>query len=143
MERFRGDLDIDIVERRHVYAHEWLKSVAGFRKGPEKAGYLLEVCRFMVEMMANEPGATEVGKVLLNLLEDHGILLADVHTGNIGMYQPEDYPKPIRVITDPGHAMFLKDTARPNPMPWWAVSGVPSRRDRVERGPWRNVRRVS
>lgn len=58
------------------------------------------------EMMANEPEGYLVGGALDMLLSD-GILLADVHTGNIGRVDREDHQGAI-VITDPGHAVFLR-----------------------------------
>ncbi len=91
-------------------------------RGPRKIALAIEGARVQAEMMANEPGATEVGQCLLDLLEDHGILLADVHQGNIGMYKPADFSKPIRVITDPGHAIFLTAGLQENDRKigkWW------------------------
>lgn len=112
MERHHGEIDFELLDRRGMYTHEWLKTVTpSWLKGVDKVARLLEVCRVTAEMMSSEPCATEVGQVLLDLLEDHGILLADVHANNVGMYiPPENYNSPIRVITDPGHAVFLKGT---------------------------------
>ncbi len=113
MDEFRGEVDIDDL-------HKIAMGQDAGMTGARLAGFRLEAARVTAEMMANEPGATEVGQALLDLLEDHGILLADVHAGNIGMYTPPDYSSPIRVITDPGHAVFLKPEARVNPIgKWW------------------------
>lgn len=97
MDRWRGEIDLDLIGHHPMSL-----------KGVQRISFLLESARVVAEMMANEPFATEVGQTLLDLLEDHGILLADVHQGNIGMYKPEEYDRPIPVITDPGHAVFLK-----------------------------------
>ncbi len=67
---------------------------------------LLRACELSAEMMANEPDGYLVGTALKDLLEA-GILLADVHTDNVGRVDREDHKGAI-VITDPGHAVFLK-----------------------------------
>jgi len=62
----------------------------------------------------------EIGRVLLDLINDHGILLGDVHPGNVGMYRA-DSGRFIAVITDPGYAVFLKaddSLTRNNPGDW-------------------------
>ena len=63
--------------------------------------------------MANEPFGYEVGTALHDLLVDGEILLADVHLGNIGKVTRPDYGDGLVVITDPGHAVFLKDRQMP------------------------------
>lgn len=73
--------------------------------GPRRLSLALNICRFQAEMIANTEFGYEVGKALETLLED-GILLADVHMGNIGSVHREDNFGLV-VITDPGHAVDL------------------------------------
>lgn len=75
-------------------------------KGFEIVGWCLEALQVVSQMMANEPFAAEVGSALEFYL-DRGIVLADVHSGNIGRVNREDYTTPVVVITDPGHMIAL------------------------------------
>ena len=62
--------------------------------------------------MENEPMGVEVGRALRECLDDHGLLLADVHTNNIGMPGTPALLDEIGhtpIITDPGHAITLDD----------------------------------
>lgn len=71
-------------------------------KGVQAAAYALQACRYVAQEMINE----DVGYLIGGALEfylDHGMLLADVHAGNIGKIIPEGYAKPVWAITDPGH----------------------------------------
>jgi len=67
---------------------------------------LLKACEMQAQMMGNEPAGYLVGQALERLL-DAGILLADVHTGNIGRVDRPEHQGAV-VITDPGHAVFLR-----------------------------------
>lgn len=60
--------------------------------------------------MQNEPLGNYVGEAMSMLL-DQGLLLADVHTGNIGMPtgDVEEQIGETCIITDPGHAVALDD----------------------------------
>lgn len=60
----------------------------------------------LTEEMANTHAGNLVGSALSFYLE-HGILLADVHLGNIGETTPEDFSSWELVITDPGHMVPL------------------------------------
>lgn len=81
-------------------------------KGAQRIAAALRICAIAFEMMANTAYGTEVGAALEFYL-DRGILLADVHTMNIGHVSrpdpdyPEGGPQTYTVITDPGHAVFL------------------------------------
>ena len=70
----------------------------------------LRICAICFELMENTNYAHEVGAALAFYL-DQGILLADVHMQNIGQVTREDSdygPQTYTVITDPGHAVFLR-----------------------------------
>ena len=82
-------------------------------KGDARLALCLELCEIITEEMANEPFGYEVGTALHDLLVDGEILLADVHLGNIGKVTRPDYGDGLVVITDPGHAVFLKDRQMP------------------------------
>jgi len=73
-------------------------------KGPQRLALALQICRFQSEMIANEPLGTYVGQAMFDLLEE-GVLLADVHMGNIGEARRDG--DVYMVITDPGHAVDL------------------------------------
>ena len=72
----------------------------------QRVSGLLKACETEAQMMANEAEGYLVGQALENMLSE-GILLADVHEGNIGLVDRPDHTRAI-VITDPGHAIFLK-----------------------------------
>jgi hypothetical protein len=62
--------------------------------------------------LQNEPMGIEIGRAMGECLNDHGLLLADVHTGNIGMPGTPTLLGEIGrtpIITDPGHAITLDD----------------------------------
>lgn len=75
-------------------------------RGSQRLAVALRGCEVIAEMMANEPFGDLVGGALEFYME-HGLLLADVHTGNIGRVDRPDYGGQALVITDPGHALPL------------------------------------
>jgi hypothetical protein len=94
------------------YAYE--RAVAGgFSPGQYRGAYrvafLYRLCEFILEMMSNEPVLDQVGQTMAHYLEQ-GLLLADVHSGNIGKVRRDRWT-PI-VITDPGHAVDLRGLGR-------------------------------
>jgi hypothetical protein len=70
-------------------------------KGVARAGVLLRHGYGLAQEMANTYLVDQIGSALGDYL-DHGILLADVHTANIGK-NAEGHP----LITDPGHAVAI------------------------------------
>lgn len=66
----------------------------------------LQMINFALDTMQSEELSYYVGEALQFYL-DRGILLADVHAGNIGRVEREDFTRPLVVITDPGHAVLL------------------------------------
>ena len=68
--------------------------------GLRRVGIAIENCRCMALEMTGTPILKRVGEALLHYL-DEGLLLADVHRGNIGVYDNE------MIITDPGHAVEI------------------------------------
>ena len=61
----------------------------------------------LTELMENSDGFQYVGGALRFYFE-HGVLLADVHDGNVGLVHRKGYFRPLLVITDPGHAVFIR-----------------------------------
>ena len=90
---------VDFVNRWHRGA-----DMLGHLKGIHRLSTLLDACRISAELMEHSYGSDAVGGTFGFYLE-HGIVLADVHYGNIGQVVREDHE--ITVITDPGHAVFL------------------------------------
>jgi len=69
----------------------------------------------LAELLANTDGVYHVGRTYEYYL-DHGVILADVHFGNLGLVQRKrDGNDVILVITDPGHAIFFKPQAYERP----------------------------
>lgn len=72
-------------------------------KGALRLAVALRLCDIMAEIMENTDGSDMVGSALRYYLQE-GILLADVHTGNVGTVERTSG----WVITDPGHAVGLE-----------------------------------
>lgn len=71
----------------------------------------LEMCRMITEIMENTPMNDTVGGALRFYL-DQGIVMADVHAGNVGAVRRDGQEYP--AITDPGQAvLFNPDLAKP------------------------------
>lgn len=82
------------------------KVSARFR-GVRKIALYYSALDGLTEMMENTNGLHYVGGALRFYLE-RGVLLADVHAGNVGLVDRPGHNGPMAVITDPGHAIFLK-----------------------------------
>lgn len=72
-------------------------------KGPHRIAVALRACDVIAELMQNTDGCDLIGSALRYYLEQ-GILLADVHTQNVGKVERTSG----WVITDPGHAVGLE-----------------------------------
>ncbi len=73
----------------------------------DRFGWLIAACSSVAQEMENANGAAYlVGGALGQYLEE-GILLADVHGNNVGLVDRFSYAY---VITDPGHAVVLKES---------------------------------
>ena len=73
-------------------------------KGALRLAVTLRLCDIQTELMENTDGSDTVGSALRYYLQE-GILLADVHTGNVGTVERTSGG----VITDPGHAVGLQE----------------------------------
>lgn len=67
----------------------------------------IRACYVVSEWMVNTDGSQEIGSALSYYL-DKGIVPADLHMGNIGMAQHEDYSNLTPAIIDPGVAIPVK-----------------------------------
>jgi hypothetical protein len=87
------------VERnyRRVEVYGAPKWVTGLRR----VGTAIENCRWIASEMTGTPILNRVGEALLHYL-DEGLLLADVHQGNIGVSDDNEL-----IITDPGHVVEI------------------------------------
>jgi len=74
-------------------------------RGVQRTAASLRACDMLAEMMYHEHMVSQVGYALSFYLEK-GILLADVHSDNVGVVEREDWT--IWVITDPGHALDIR-----------------------------------
>lgn len=80
-------------------------------RGAHRVAAALRVCGYLAEMMDSEPQGYLVGGALVYYLQ-RGILLADVHTNNIGKSLRYESRSPMWTITDPGHAVLLDNRYR-------------------------------
>lgn len=78
-------------------------------KSDQRLAITLRALEVVCEMGGSEPFMTEVFDTLGTYLAED-LLLADVHAGNIGVADREDYTDGVRVITDPGHLVDLRTT---------------------------------
>jgi hypothetical protein len=76
-----------------------------------KFAILVHIAERIAQEMTNENVAYQVGRTFGEYLEA-GILMADVHTGNLGFVaeRPDDndFAPSMPVVTDPGHVLILK-----------------------------------
>ena len=88
---------------------EWLgrayPNIQNARGGARIAGVLRLLEHSELEM-ENKPVSQHVGAAL-RFYRERGMLLADVHSGNVGHHAPNDRPLEGILITDPGHAVAL------------------------------------
>lgn len=78
--------------------------------GPQKVAFYRRKCEMHAEVMANTHICYLIGQAFEHYM-DEGMLLADVHLGNIGQAIPydDDYDTPHLIITDPGHMVPLRE----------------------------------
>lgn len=89
-----------------LYGDPRMKMIAYGHKGP----LAFELRRILLEQLAVEMAHTHAGSLIgeaLGYYLEEGMLLADVHLGNIGEVVPEGYEDWDLVITDPGHMVPL------------------------------------
>lgn len=75
--------------------------------GGRAVAYAVRACEIIAETMAQEDVGYLIGQAFSFYIE-HGILLADVHIGNVGRVSRPDYQRLVWVITDPGHMVPLE-----------------------------------
>ncbi len=75
--------------------------------GSRAAAYAVQCAKITALDMVNEDVGYLIGETLAYYLEE-GMLLADVHTGNVGQVRREGYANPMWVITDPGHMVPIQ-----------------------------------
>jgi hypothetical protein len=84
------------------------KAVPKHLRGAQFIAAVLEACEMTLQYWTNEPGLNDVARAL-DVFLDKGMLLADVHQGNIG--RPTSSWRNDKmgdwVITDPGHLVKL------------------------------------
>jgi hypothetical protein len=74
--------------------------------GIRAVAYAMRAAHIIADSMVQEDVGYMIGEVL-GFCIDQGILLADVHLGNIGLVKRQEYKMPIWAITDPGHMVAL------------------------------------
>lgn len=68
---------------------------------------------YNAQLMQNEMATYEVGRCLNDMVEEQGLLMADVHLGNVGIRQGDS----LTIITDPGHVVDLTGKFAGIPVP--------------------------
>lgn len=89
-----------------------LRAIVGYdtNNAARRMAWLLAGClKYAWDMENASNVATYIGNALREYL-GAGLLLADVHAGNVGTVQRYGFVRPILVITDPGHAVVLKES---------------------------------
>ena len=76
-----------------------------YDNGPADFAFSLAAFEFLTRELQRVGPLAQVGKTLLSLLKNYGVLLADVHDENVGMVTRGR--RRLWVITDPGMAVFL------------------------------------
>lgn len=95
------------VRRAHGFGRR-MYGIIERQTGARKLAASWRACWIVAEQMDSSPESDLVGGAFMFYMEN-GFLLADVHTGNVGKANREDY-KPGQgpwVITDPGHVVVL------------------------------------
>ncbi len=96
--------------RRHAFdasrLDDAIRRVAFHYRGLARAAAGFEICTLAAQLLGSSPESDLVGEAL-EFYQNHGVLLADVHAGNVGRVLRSRYPQ--WVITDPGHAVLLTD----------------------------------
>lgn len=91
------------------WAWDAVRRAPGRMKAAEKIAYYRRECEMSAEVMANIHVCYLIGQAFEHYIEE-GMLLADVHLGNIGQAIPfdPDYSSDHLLITDPGHMVPLR-----------------------------------
>lgn len=96
---------------RGIWSHSTAAQPLARFQGWQRIAGALRGCEMLAEMMEhNNPMSQSVGAALGFYL-DNDILLADVHSNNVGTVKRDDEygERTLWVITDPGHAVFLDE----------------------------------
>lgn len=91
---------------------DWKLTLRTGSSDPERAAFLLQTLVALAQEMAGTEPLSDIGEAFWYYLH-RGILLADVHTNNVGVVRRKStHGEPIWVITDPGHLFRLHDGVR-------------------------------
>lgn len=102
------DFEFETIEHSRLDLHQIITKYFSRWRGGQKLAMCLRALEVVSEMGENEAFMPEVFGALGFYL-DAGLLLADIHWGNIGkVFDREDYQDGVRVITDPGHLVDLR-----------------------------------
>jgi hypothetical protein len=104
LERYKN---MSFDEADHILMN-YVKSPRSYKLHTVVAVNLLRIHDLLVNGV-NEEFSSNVASTMITLFEDFNILLADVHTGNIGFVDRGDFSG--IVIADPGHAVALSPSA--------------------------------
>lgn len=102
----RNAAEYGVLSRGSSWDRQGYRPYGSWHNNPYRSAWALQQCEWLAQSMGSTPEAYLIGEALEDLLAT-GILLADVHTNNVGTVEREDYYKPIWVITDPGHALVI------------------------------------
>lgn len=93
---------------RHNDRNPWVDWYKRFGwKGAKLVAANLMACEVILEQWTSEPGLYAVATALQAFMEA-GLLLADVHSGNIGRMTADSTSIQDWLITDPGHLVIIK-----------------------------------
>ncbi len=102
------DLVWEFVEPNSVSGRVRAEQALARLRWPDWLAAHLLLCEQVAQLGSQEPGLTEVMETLLAFMNE-GMLLADVHTANIGRPEPtwRNDQRGTWIITDPGHLVAL------------------------------------
>lgn len=99
--------NFEVLEGSRLDSHMGIPQYLRRWRGPDALALTLRGLGIVCELGGSEPFMTEVFEALGEYLNED-LLLADVHAGNIGVADREDYRDGVKVITDPGHLIDLR-----------------------------------
>ena len=88
-------------------ARPLVSKIVGWRKAAQAVEAQLQTCVMVAQWMENESAVSSYIGQAFAFYMSKGILLADVHAGNVGLVKPEDFTSPVWTIVDPGHVVVL------------------------------------
>jgi hypothetical protein len=92
------------VDRQHINERKIKAEIRKHKNSADRLAYCIAYAESIAFRLAMDGFGNEIGSLLYDMIR-HGVLMADVHSDNIGYNRQKDGSL---VITDPGNVAFLK-----------------------------------